>query len=51
MNADDLGDLLETFWLFVVGLILIATLPIWFIPYTVYKGWRYVQPKLKEKST
>ena len=51
MKDEPLADLLETFWLFVVGLILIATLPIWFIPYTVYKGWRYVQPKLKKEST
>ena len=42
-----MDEFVEFIWLWAVGMILMVTLPIWFIPYTVYKGWRYVQPKLR----
>jgi hypothetical protein len=33
----------EFAWMWAVGMMLIATLPIWFIPYTAYRAWAYFQ--------
>ena len=45
-----MSGFIDIIWLIGVGMVLAVTLPIWFVPYTVYKGWKYYQAKLKEKN-
>jgi hypothetical protein len=42
-----MNEFVEFAWMWAIGMLLIATLPIWFIPYTAFKVWKY----LKEKNT
>ena len=43
-------DFIDIIWLWAVGMVLMVTLPIWFVPYTVYKSWKYFQIKFKENT-
>ena len=45
-----MSDFIDIIWMWAVGMMLMVALPIWFVPYTVYKGWKYFQIKLKEKN-
>jgi hypothetical protein len=36
-----MSDFVEFIWMWAVGMILMVTLPIWFIPYTAFKVWKY----------
>ena len=45
LEGEEMNDFVETFvefaWLWAVGMMLLLALPIWFIPYTAFKVWRY----------
>ena len=36
-----MSDFVEVIWLWAVCMLLIFTVPIWFIPYTAYRAWRF----------
>ena len=38
-----MSEFIEIVWLWGVCVLLMLTLPIWFIPYTTYKVWTYFQ--------
>ena len=40
-----MDEFVEFIWLWAMGMILMVTLPIWFIPYTVYKVRKYIKEK------
>jgi hypothetical protein len=44
-------DAIEIAWKFGVMVILMLTLPIWFIPYTAYRAWIFNQHKLEKRKT
>ena len=48
--TQDLFGLMEIIWLYVIALLLIVTIPVWVVPYTGYKCWKYFDAKLKEKN-
>ena len=33
------SGLTEIIWLWMVCVLVVLTLPVWFVPYTAYKGW------------
>jgi hypothetical protein len=40
-KGEHMSDFVEFIWMWAVGMILMVTLPIWFIPYTAFKVWEY----------
>ena len=45
--TDSVLGLMEIVWLMAITVVLIVTIPIWFIPYTVFA----LHKKIKEKNT
>ena len=40
-KGEHMSEFVEFIWMWAVGMILMVTLPIWFIPYTAFKVWKY----------
>ena len=45
--TQDLFGLMEIIWLYVIAVLLIITIPVWVVPYTVYKCWKFFDVKLR----
>jgi hypothetical protein len=42
--------LMEIAWLMFICLLLLLTLPIWFMPFTAFKCWKSIEAHRKEKQ-
>ena len=43
--TEDFFGLMEIVWLFVLVCFLLVTIPVWLLPYTIYKIWKQLRDK------